>query len=274
MISYFFTLILLFLVLLITLKYIYSSRKKLPLPPGPFPWPLVGNLFQIGKTRHHAALAKLVKSHGPDFMSIRFGTRLVVVASSPAAAAEVLKTHDRVLSGRYVSRVVRVKGSIVHNLSTAFLVECDDNWKRVRTIYRGALFSTKVLESQVSTRENKVGEMIRYLAEMQLGQVIQIRKVIFVTVLNILGNLLLSMDLIDFEGKGVGEEMMKYLREFTETGATHELANMFPILDVICSLNFQRTTRKSWICLRKRLLFGLASFRTEEKERFNLLWML
>ncbi|KAH0748738.1 hypothetical protein KY290_027970 [Solanum tuberosum] len=244
MINYLFTSILLLLVLIITLKYIYSSRKKLPLPPGPFPWPLIGNLLQIGKTRPHASLAKLAQVHGPDFMSIRFGTRLIVVASSPAAAAEVLKTHDRVLSGRYVSRVVRVKGSIVHNLSTAFLEECDDNWKKVRTIYRGALFSTKALESQVSTREKKVMEMIRYLEEIQLNQVIQIREVIFVTVLNILGNLLLSMDLIDFEGRGVGEEMMKYLREFTETGATQELADMFPVLGAICSMNFQRTYKK------------------------------
>ncbi|TMW86422.1 hypothetical protein EJD97_021400 [Solanum chilense] len=244
MINYLFTLILLFLVLIITLKYIYSYRKKLPLPPGPFPWPLIGNLLQIGKRRPHAALAKLSQVHGPDFMSIRFSTRLIVVASSPAAAAEVLKTHDRVLSGRYVSRVVRVKGSIVHNLSTAFLEECDDNWKKVRTIYRGALFSTKALESQVSTRENKVMEMIRYLEEIQLNQVIQIRKVIFVTVLNILGNLLLSMDLIDFEGRGVGEEMMKYLREFTETGKTQELADMFPVLGAICSMNFQKTYKK------------------------------
>lgn len=62
-------------------------------------------------------------------------------------------------------------------------------------------------------------EMIQHLAKTQ-GQVIKIKEVIFVTMLNILGNMLLSMDLIDFEGKGVGEEMMKNLRRFTETGAT------------------------------------------------------
>ncbi|KAG5600528.1 hypothetical protein H5410_031898 [Solanum commersonii] len=51
MINYLFTSILLFLVLIITLKYIYSSRKRLPLPPCPFPWPLIGNLLQIVTVR-------------------------------------------------------------------------------------------------------------------------------------------------------------------------------------------------------------------------------
>ncbi|XP_060176158.1 probable (S)-N-methylcoclaurine 3'-hydroxylase isozyme 2 [Lycium barbarum] len=86
-------------------------------------------------------------------------------------------------------------------------------------------------------------EMIQHLATKQ-GQVIKIRDVIFVTVLNILGNLLRSMDLIDFVGKGVGEEMRKNLRRFTETGATQELADMYPVLGVICTLSFQGTYKK------------------------------
>ncbi|PHT50728.1 hypothetical protein CQW23_10475 [Capsicum baccatum] len=234
--------ILLSLVFVITLKYFYPSKAKLPLPPGPFPYPLVGNLFQVGRKRPHASLAKLAQSHGPDLMSIRFGTRLVVVASSPAAASEVLKTHDRMLSGRFVSHPIRVKGSRLHNVSTAFLEECDDNWKSVRTIYRGALFSTKALESQVSLREKKIKEMMQHVASNQ-GQVIKFKFVIFVTALNVLGNLLLSIDLIDFEGKGVGAGLREYLRRFTEAGGILELADLYPILG-ICSSDFQGTYKK------------------------------
>ncbi|XP_016485318.1 putative (S)-N-methylcoclaurine 3'-hydroxylase isozyme 2 [Nicotiana tabacum] len=242
MIDYIFTSILVSLVFVIMLKYLYSSKTKLPLPPGPFPLPLVGNLFQVGRKRPHAALAKLAQSHGRDLMSIRFGTRLVVVASSPNAASEVLKTHDRMLSGRFVSHPIRVKGSLLHNVSTAFLEECDDNWKSVRTVYRGALFSTKALESQVSLREKKVKEMMQHLVTKQ-GKVISIKGVVFVTALNILGNLLLSIDLIDFEGKGVGEELREYLRKFTAAGGILELADLYPILGV-CSSDVQGTYKK------------------------------
>ncbi|KAK4340831.1 hypothetical protein RND71_039332 [Anisodus tanguticus] len=175
-------------------------------------------------------------------LASRFGTRLVVVASSPAAAAEVLKTHDRNLSGRFVSHPIRVKDSRLHNVSTAFLEECDENWKSARTIYRGALFSTKALESQVSLRNKKVMEMMQHL-ETKQGEVIKIKFVVFVSTLNVLGNLLLSIDLIDFEGKGVGAGLREYLRRFTAAGGILELADLYPILG-ICSSDFQGTYKK------------------------------
>ncbi|KAH0658392.1 hypothetical protein KY289_027140 [Solanum tuberosum] len=138
--EYFVTPLLLYIFLVISLKYLFSLRKKIPLPPGPFSWPLVGNIFQVDRRRPHASLAKLGQVHSPDLMSIRFGTRLVVIASSPTAAAEVLKTNDRMLSGRYLSPHIRVKGSRLHNLSPALLEECDDYWK-VSELYLGQSFS-------------------------------------------------------------------------------------------------------------------------------------
>ncbi|KAF3963560.1 hypothetical protein CMV_012067 [Castanea mollissima] len=83
---------------LFNLYFKKNFSKNPPLPPGPFAWPIVGNFFQMGR-QLHSILANLTKVHGP-LMSLRLGTQINIIASSPEAAREVLKTHDRELSGR------------------------------------------------------------------------------------------------------------------------------------------------------------------------------
>ena len=61
------------------------------LPPGPRALPIIGNLHLLG-THPHEDLAKLAKTYGP-VMSLWFGQKLTVVATSPAAAEEILKTQ-------------------------------------------------------------------------------------------------------------------------------------------------------------------------------------
>lgn len=90
------------------LSCIFPSLSNKKLPPGPPQWPLIGQLHQISLQRPHADMADLARVHGP-FLSLRLGTELVVVALSPAAAREVLKTHDRNLASRFVPHTCRVE---------------------------------------------------------------------------------------------------------------------------------------------------------------------
>ncbi|KAH9294003.1 hypothetical protein KI387_040792 [Taxus chinensis] len=82
---------------------LYKIVKKRPgehgtLPPGPRPWPLLGNLHQLGDLPHQS-LAALAKKYGP-VMFLRLGSIPTVVVSSPAMAKEFLKTHDRLFADR------------------------------------------------------------------------------------------------------------------------------------------------------------------------------
>ncbi|KAK4358471.1 hypothetical protein RND71_020700 [Anisodus tanguticus] len=237
----FFTHVLLPLLSFFIIRCVISSRKKLPLPPGPFPWPIIGHLFHLGN-KPHVSLAKMAHVHGPDLMSIRLGGRLVIVASSPVATAEVLKTHDRLLSGRFVPHPMRVEGSYIRNLATETIEECDENWKKVRSMYQIVLFSHRAVGSQVNIREKKVMELVNFVASKE-GQLVNIKDIAFITILNILSNSTISIDLVDFEGKGIGEGMRQWIRNYTKLEGVPQLADLYPILDG-CTWDFQGTYKK------------------------------
>ncbi|KAI9077333.1 hypothetical protein K1719_040646 [Acacia pycnantha] len=74
------------------------TRPSHPLPPGPWPWPIIGNLPHLGPVPHHA-LAKLTQTYGP-LMHLRLGFMDVVVAASTSVAAQLLKVHDANFSSR------------------------------------------------------------------------------------------------------------------------------------------------------------------------------
>ncbi|KAJ9546260.1 hypothetical protein OSB04_025967 [Centaurea solstitialis] len=207
-------------------RLITNSSKYPPLPPGPFPWPIVGNLFQI-KTNTHIRLSEMAQLHGP-LMSLRLGQRTVIVGSSPAAAQELLKTHDHVLSGRNVSPLIHHNKPTIYNMNLNF--SSDDNYRYLRNIYTSKLFSTRALESRMKTREDKVLEMVKYIGSKNGEEDINIRDLMFVTATNILGNTLLSMDLVDFEGKGIGACVKDSVRRIAMLSLTPQLADLYPIL--------------------------------------------
>ncbi|KAF3558814.1 hypothetical protein F2Q69_00014437 [Brassica cretica] len=102
-----------------------SQRRSNALPPGPPGWPIIGNIFQIGKAPHRS-LANLSRIYG-SVMSLRFGSLTTVIISSPEAAREVLKTHDQVLSGRIILDPIRSIDH--HDVSMAWPPSTSPRWR-------------------------------------------------------------------------------------------------------------------------------------------------
>ncbi|XP_037352848.1 cytochrome P450 2E1 [Talpa occidentalis] len=69
------------------------------LPPGPFPLPVLGNLFHIDLKNIPKSLGKLAERYGPVF-TVYLGPRRVVVLHGYQAVKEVLLTHKNEFSGR------------------------------------------------------------------------------------------------------------------------------------------------------------------------------
>nr|GLL26071.1 cytochrome P450 CYP736A12-like [Ipomoea trifida] len=74
------------------LKALFLKKKGKRLPPGPRGLPILGHFHLVGKNPHQD-LHKLAKTYGP-IMHLRFGLVHNIVASTPEAAKQFLKTHD------------------------------------------------------------------------------------------------------------------------------------------------------------------------------------
>ncbi|CAK7337212.1 unnamed protein product [Dovyalis caffra] len=238
-----------FLVFLLALPLLFFILKQKfsnasPLPPGPKPWPIIGNLLHIGN-KPHVAFLKLAEVHGP-LISLRLGSQLVVVGSSRAAAIEILKTRDQELSGRCVPHVSFAKDPEMNKDSIAWTFECTDKWKFFRTLMRTELFSLKVVDGQSTVREKMVRRMMDFLSKKG-GVSVQIREVVFVYTFNTLANIYLSKDLIDFEG-GESERVSVLVREMMELFTALNVSDLYPILG---GLDLQGLSRKTNECVGK-----------------------
>ncbi|KAJ6712420.1 CYTOCHROME P450 FAMILY 76 SUBFAMILY C POLYPEPTIDE 5-RELATED [Salix purpurea] len=238
-------LLLLPLLLLILLKH-FKHNSSPPLPPGPYPWPILGNILQLGN-KPHISLTHFSKIYGPLF-SLRLGTQLVVVGSSQAAAIAILKTHDRILSGRHVPHMAPSKSSELNKLSLGWVVECNEKWKYLRTVCKSELFSLKALESQARTRERKVKEMVGFINKME-GKVVKIREIATATVFNMLSNILVSRDLISLEHESEDGGMSSVLKDIARLASTPNISDFYPILG---PLDLQGLRKKTMELHRRR----------------------
>ncbi|XP_057950488.1 probable (S)-N-methylcoclaurine 3'-hydroxylase isozyme 2 [Malania oleifera] len=227
-ISFFPTLLLLSIpILFVILKNSLLKSSSYLLPPGPRPCPVIGNIHQIGNMSH-VALSNLAKVHGP-LMSLRLTGQLLIVRSSPTTAMEILKTHDRVLSGRYIVNAVPVKSPELNHLSLGFASECTKQWKLLRTICRTELFSPKALDSQIKLREKKVMEMVEFLGKNG-GKAVNVGEIVFATAFNVLGNVMFSRDLVDLQGRGMGGEMKELITRILELISSPNISDFYPIV--------------------------------------------
>eukprot|EP01018_Ginkgo_biloba_P016256 Gb_21585 [translate_table: standard] len=183
-----------------------SSIEALPkgkLPPGPPGWPVVGNIFQVGNMANES-LFHLAQKYGP-IITLHLGVKTTIVVSSPAMAKEVLKTNDQFLAGRTVIEAVK-------------------------RICNTKLFSAKRLEALQHLRRDQVFRMVGLIYEDHLnGKGVNIGHTVFVTAVNLLGNMIFSQNTFGRDSDA-GEEFKEAVAQLMVLGGVANLADFFPWL--------------------------------------------
>nr|AAG49299.1 flavonoid 3',5'-hydroxylase [Callistephus chinensis] len=158
------------LLVIIALVNMFITRHTNRLPPGPAPWPVVGNLPHLGAIPHHT-LAALATKYGP-LVYLRLGFVHVVVASSPSVAAQFLKVHDLKFASRPPNSGAK---HIAYNYQDMVFAPYGPQWTMFRKICKDHLFSSKALDDFRHVRQEEVAILARGLAgagrsKVNLGQ--------------------------------------------------------------------------------------------------------
>lgn len=136
-------------VILYRVLFLRRSFRSLRLPPGPKPWPIVGNLPHIGRAPLHSHLAAMAGKYGP-LIYLRLGSVDVVVAASAAVAEQFLKLHDT----NFLSRPPNAGAKyIAYNYQDLVFAPYGPRWRLLRKISAVHLFSTKAMDAHRRVRE-------------------------------------------------------------------------------------------------------------------------
>ncbi|XP_070793557.1 cytochrome P450 2C5-like [Pituophis catenifer annectens] len=148
------------LLLLCVLFTLFSSfqmyKKKGQLPPGPTPWPILGNLLQQDVLPLFKSYKKLIGQYGPIF-TIWIGSKPLVVLCGYKMIKDALIDHAEEFSGR---TVVPTIDRIFHNHGLA--TEDERTWKEMRHFMLSTLRNFGMGKKQMS---NKVQEEALCLVE-------------------------------------------------------------------------------------------------------------
>ncbi|CAL4939531.1 unnamed protein product [Urochloa decumbens] len=138
---------------------LHRTRKcKYKLPPGPRPWPVIGNLNLIGPLPHRS-MHELSVRHGP-IMSLRLGSFPAVVGSSADMARFFLKTHDLAFLDRPRTAAGR---HIFYGFSDMLWAPYGSYWRQARRLLQAELLSASRLRDTEHVRDEEVRAAVRGL---------------------------------------------------------------------------------------------------------------
>ncbi len=164
-----------------------SSRMRLP--PGPWPWPVVGNLLQLyqGGKNLHKTFASLAQQYGP-IVYLRLGSVHTVVVSSPMMAKEFLKTHDQEF--QYRPKPTLAAEILIGEKGMSMVVGGPLS-RHLRKICLTELFATKHLQSLESMRTKEISSTINDIhMESEEGKVVNLKSRLSSLSINILTNMM------------------------------------------------------------------------------------
>ncbi|XP_073126473.1 cytochrome P450 81Q32-like [Henckelia pumila] len=215
---------------LLLLALIFPSNvRNRKLPPSPVPaLPVIGHLHLL-RPPMHRIYHKFSQKSGPIF-SLRFGTRLVVVVSSSAAAEECFTKNDIVLANRPRLSIGKYIGYNYTGLTNASYGE---HWRNLRRITTIEIFSSSRLNMFQAIRQDEIKLLLRKLYQKSQNDFarVELKSLLSELSFNIIMRIVAGKRYFgESEDNGHAKKYRELIKEAFTYGGVSNPADFFPVL--------------------------------------------
>ncbi|GLJ05463.1 hypothetical protein SUGI_0018600 [Cryptomeria japonica] len=157
------TLVILVIISVIISGLVKSSKHQssVALPPGPQPWPLVGNIPELlYNGPGYKWVHSLLHTYATPILCVRLGSVHVIAVNSPDIAREFLHKHDAIFASRPFTMATHYCSRGF--LSTA-LVPWGDQWKKMRRALASEVLNTSRFKWLHGKRMEEADNLIHWI---------------------------------------------------------------------------------------------------------------
>ncbi|XP_075633919.1 cytochrome P450 81C13-like isoform X2 [Castanea sativa] len=199
------------------------------LPPSPFSLPIIGHLHLL-KQPLHKTLETLSLKYGP-ILSLKFGSRSILIVSSPSAVEECFTKNDII----FANRPQTMAGDrLTYNCTAPVWAPYGHLWRNLRRVSTIEIFSHISLQESSTIREEVVYSLLRQLFKVSNiePQKVDFKYLSTLLVSNIMMRIVAGKPCVgeEFTCMDVGKKLLKEFKEVYFASLTVNICDFFPIL--------------------------------------------
>ncbi|KAL3499744.1 hypothetical protein ACH5RR_038837 [Cinchona calisaya] len=177
-------------------------------------------------------------------MTFWLGKKAGIVISSPALVREVLKDQDITFANRDVPAAAM---EIAYGGSDIVWTPYGPEWRMLRKVCVREMLSGTTLDTVYALRRKEIRQMIKYIYS-QDGKKVNVGEQLFLSVLNVITNMLWGGTVKGDERASVGAEFRKVITEITSFLGMPNLSDFYPGL---ARFDWQGIQKKSKILAQR-----------------------
>ena len=112
--------------------YIHILRRRRHLPPGPFPFPIVGNHFQTPSYKPWITWEKWAQHYDSPMMTLWIGRQPRIILSDAWVASDLLEKRSDIFSSR--PRIIAMGDAINATNTNQTTLPYGDRWRKHRKL--------------------------------------------------------------------------------------------------------------------------------------------